>query len=46
MKNELGGRIMAKFAELILKPYSYLIDDDDKNKKRKGHKKAYHKRNN
>ena len=46
MKNELGGRIMAEFAELIPKPYRYLIDDDDdENKKRKGHKKVRHKRN-
>ena len=47
MKNELGGRIMAEFAELIPKPYRYLIDDDDddENKKRKGHKKVCHKRN-
>ena len=32
---------MAEFAELIPKPYRYLIDDDDdENKKRKGHKKV------
>ena len=40
MKNELGGRIMAEFAELIPKPYRYLIDDDDDDENRKATKKC------
>ena len=33
MKDELGGKIMVEFAALIPKTYSYLPDDNDKNKK-------------
>ena len=40
MKDELGGKIMTKFVELIVKTYSYLIDDG----KSKRHKKVSHKR--
>ena len=35
MKDELGGKIMAKFAGLSVKTYSYLIDDGSKDKKKK-----------
>ena len=35
MKDELGGKIMAKFVELWAKTYSYLIDDGSEDKKGK-----------
>ena len=37
MKEKLGGKLMAEFASLRSKTYSYLIkdDDDDENKKAK-----------
>ena len=40
MKNELRGEILTKFAGLRAKMYSYLIDDDSKDKKAKGPKKC------
>ena len=39
MKDELGGKILANFVGLKAKTYSYLIDDDSKNKKAKCTKK-------
>ena len=33
MKVEVGGKVMIEFALLIPKAYSYLPDDNDKNKK-------------
>ena len=35
MRDELGGKITADFAPLRPKTYSYLIDDNDENKKSK-----------
>ena len=35
MKDKLGGKIIAMFAALKPKTYSYLIDTSDKNKKAK-----------
>ena len=40
MKDELGGTIMANFAELRAKTYTYLIDDGSEDKKPKGTKKC------
>ena len=40
MKDELGGKIMAKFAGLSVKTYSYLIDDGSKDKKAKKTQKS------
>ena len=40
MKDELSGKIMAKFVGLRVKPYSYLIDDGSEDKKAKGTKSA------
>ena len=40
MKDELGGKIMIKFAALRPKTYSYLIGDGNSNKKAKGTKKC------
>ena len=39
MRNELGGKIMTKFVALRPKKYSYLIDDDNSDKKFKRTKK-------
>ena len=44
MKQELGGKIVTKFVGLRAKAYSYLIDDDSKDKKAKGTKKRVIKR--
>ena len=44
MKDELDGKIMAEFAALRLKTYSYLTDDNDENKKAKDTKKCVIKR--
>ena len=40
MKDELGGTIMAEFAALRQKTYSYLMDDGKNDKKGKGTKKC------
>ena len=45
MKDELGGKIMTEFAALRPKSYSYLMDDDNSDKKAKGTKKCVIKRN-
>ena len=45
MKDELGGKLMTKFVALKQKSQSYLIVDDDKNKKSKGTEKCVIKRN-
>ena len=44
IKEELGGKIMAKFVGLRAKTYSYLIDDSSKDQKAKGTKKCVMKR--
>ena len=41
MKDELGGNIMIEFYALRPYTYTYLINDGDKNKKRKMRKKMY-----
>ena len=38
MKDELGGQIRKEFVELRAKTYSYLKDNNGKNKKAKGPK--------
>ena len=40
MKDELGGKVIAKFAALSPETYSYLTDDDTFHKKAKGTKKC------
>ena len=45
MRDELGGRIMAKFVGLRVKTYSYLIDDGSEDKKGKTTKKCIIKKN-
>ena len=44
MKDELGGKIMAKFVGLTAKTYSYLIDESSEDKIAKGTKKCVIKR--
>ena len=44
MKDDLGGKIMKKFAGLRGKTYSYLIDDGTEDKKAKGTKSCVIKR--
>ena len=44
MKDEFGGKIMTEFAALRPKTYSYLMDDDNSDKKNKGTKKCVIKR--
>ena len=38
MEDELGGKFMIKFVKLIVKTYSYLIDDNSEDKNGKGTK--------
>ena len=38
MKDELGGKIMTKFVGLKAKTYSYLMDENSEDKKRKADK--------
>ena len=40
MKDRLGGKIITKFVGLRVKTYSYLTNDDSKDKKSKRHKKV------
>ena len=40
IKHELDGEVMAEFAALRPKTYSYLTDDSDENKKAKGTKRV------
>ena len=44
MKDELGGKIMTEFVALRPKTFSYLTDDCEEDKKRKGTKKCVIKR--
>ena len=44
MEDELGGKFMIKFVKLILKTYSYLIDDNSEDKNGKGTKSFVIKR--
>ena len=44
MKDELGGKIMKKFAALRKKSYSYLTDNNDEDKTAKDRKKCVIKR--
>ena len=44
MKDELGEKLMTEYAALRCNTYSYLINDDDGNKKAKGTKKCVIKR--
>ena len=45
MKDELGGKIKAKFFGLRTKTYSYLTDDGSEDRKAKGTKKCVIKKN-
>ena len=40
MKNKLGGKILAKFVELIAKTYMYFIDDGGEDKEAKNTRKC------
>ena len=44
MKDELGGKIMTDFVGLLIKTYSYLMDDENSDKKAKRTKKCVIKR--
>ena len=44
MKDNLGGKVLAEFAALEPKTYSYLMDDGNSDKKGKGTKKCVIKR--
>ena len=44
MKDRLGGKIITKFVGLRVKTYSYLTNDDSKDKKSKRHKKCHKKK--
>ena len=44
MEDELGGKFMIKFVKLIVKTYSYLIDDNSEDKNGKGTKSFVIKR--
>ena len=44
MKDELGRKIITKFAGLRAKTYSYIIDDGSEHKKAKGTKNCVIKR--
>ena len=44
MKDKLGKKIMRDFAVVRPEKYSYLIDDNDENKKSKRHKKMCYKK--
>ena len=46
MKDQLAEKIITKFVGLRQKIYSYLVDDDSEDKKRKTHKKVCHKNKN
>ena len=46
MKNESGGKIMKEFASWRAKIYSYLIDNNDEDKKAKGTEKCVIKKSN
>ena len=43
IKDELGGKIMTKFVSLRPEAYSYLMDDDNSDKKTKVTKKLSNK---
>ena len=45
MKDELGGEIIKEFVALRPKTYSYLMDDDNNDKKAKGTKKLCNEKN-
>ena len=44
MKDELDGQLMKEFVGLRAKTYSYLKNDNDKDKKAKGTKKCHKKK--
>ena len=45
MKNYLEGKILTEFLALWPKTYSYLMDDGNSDKKAKGTKKIWNKKN-
>ena len=44
MKDDLGETILIKVFGLRAKSYNYLIDNGSEDKKRKNHKKDWHKK--